>query len=270
MGCTTRSFDVAECRSCHHGFTRLDKEDYGRLSGFYPDDYWGGQPRADRNQREKIRRLRRLKQGGSLLDVGCGKGDFLMSIDESRWELYGIELSPNAAERARRATERATIVSGDTLDVVCEWADSSFDAVTMWATLEHLPDPVKTLIEIRRLLRPDGVLLFSVPNMASWEARFFGNRWFHLDVPRHLHHFSMPVLSALLNRLGFTVISIDFFSTEHNYHGVKQSLKKVLKEGSSIGSFAYCFLKPLLWPFAVCQSFLRRGATITVSAVRKP
>lgn len=138
-------------------------------------------------------------QGGRSLDVGCGSGWLVERCKQEGWEAFGIEPGHEAAERARRFTGRP--VYEGTLPGV-DLPESSFDAVTFWHVLEHVPSPLQTLRAAARLLRPGGALLVVVPNYASIERRITGERWFGLDLPRHLYHFEPESLRKLLVAAG--------------------------------------------------------------------
>lgn len=101
--------------------------------------------------------------------------------------------------------------------------DESFDAVTLWHVLEHVTTPGTMLEAIRKVLRPGGVLLVSVPNFGSPEARATGAGWFHLDVPRHLVHFSPDTLDATLRASGFEPLAATFFAPEFDAFSFVQS-----------------------------------------------
>jgi len=81
-----------------------------------------------------------------------------------------------------------------------------FDLVTMWHVLEHVGYPLDTLARLRSWLRDDGLLAVCVPNIQSLQAQLFGRFWFHLDVPRHLVHFSPTTLQVVLGRAGFDIV----------------------------------------------------------------
>jgi len=98
-----------------------------------------------------------------------------------------------------------------------------FDLVILFQVLEHLSDPFSALRDGAYLLAPSGVLVVAVPNAASWQARIFGRFWFHLDVPRHLQHFSPDALSRALQNVGLTVVRTRVVSPEHDPYGVLQS-----------------------------------------------
>ena len=123
---------------------------------------------------------------GRVLDVGCGRGVLLQEFRRRGWEVQGTELSESAASYARQ-TLKIPVEIGD-LEAI-GFPPNYFDAITLWHVLEHVADPRALLAEIRRILKPDGVLLVAVPNFGSLEARVSKDKWFHLDVPRHVTHF---------------------------------------------------------------------------------
>jgi SAM-dependent methyltransferase len=97
------------------------------------------------------------------------------------------------------------------------------DLVIMFHVLEHLADPLAALNEIARRTKPGGTLILGIPNIASWQARFAGSRWMHLDVPRHLGHFSPDAIERALAASGFRTSHLDFRSFEHDPFGWVQS-----------------------------------------------
>jgi 2-polyprenyl-3-methyl-5-hydroxy-6-metoxy-1,4-benzoquinol methylase len=97
-------------------------------------------------------------------------------------------------------------------------------AVVLWHVLEHVPDPLATLERARQILRPGGLLVIAVPNFESLQARFSGRHWFHLDVPRHYHHFGLSILKRMLREAGFTISDVSHLSLEYNPYGWIQSI----------------------------------------------
>ncbi len=98
-----------------------------------------------------------------------------------------------------------------------------FDMVILWHVLEHLKHPDQTIREIRRILKPGGTLVVAVPNFSSWQARWAGENWFHLDLPRHLFHFPFAALRQLAEDRGFEFRSAHHFSLRQNPFGWVQS-----------------------------------------------
>jgi SAM-dependent methyltransferase len=101
---------------------------------------------------------------------------------------------------------------------------AGFDVVVLWHVLEHLSDPGATLVQVGRLLRPGGTLLVGVPNFGSAEAQLCRDKWFHLDVPRHLAHFTWDSLERALDQAGLRVCGRGLFAPEYDAFSLVQSL----------------------------------------------
>lgn len=156
---------------------------------------------------KRARAVLRARPSGVLLDVGCSTGLFLNNMRRFvGWTLHGVEISPHAVELARRLPG-VTVFTGTLEEAV--YPAGMFDAVTLWDVFEHLHDPAATLREIRRVLRPDGVLVVRVPNLSSWDARLFGRAWAGLDAPRHLYLFDRETLPRILEANGFRIGRLD-------------------------------------------------------------
>ena len=147
---------------------------------------------------EKVRRV----FSGRLLDVGCGPGANLATLHNMGWDVHGVDLSETAVQEAREFFGDH-VKLGDFLDV--HYDDRSFDVVLFNHSLEHLSGPVSALREARRILDDKGVLVVTVPNAGSMEARLFGRWWFPWELPRHLYHFEKATLAQLLKQAGFRV-----------------------------------------------------------------
>ena len=139
---------------------------------------------------------------GKVLDVGCGAGGNLKTLRDQGWDPYGIEISEVAAAHARELVT-PNIHTG-TLESA-PFPPRSFDVVLMSHSLEHLPSPVDALKRIHGLLKDNGLLAVSVPNVQSWEFALFGKWWFPLDPPRHLYHFGPSSLTQAALKAGFEV-----------------------------------------------------------------
>ena len=128
---------------------------------------------------------------GKVLDVGCGAGGNLRTLQDQGWDPYGIEISDVAGAHARElVTENIHI---GTLESA-PFSAKSFDLILMSHSLEHLPSRTEALYRVHRFLRDDGLLVVTVPNEGSLEAALFGRWWFHWDPPRHLYHFGKRTL----------------------------------------------------------------------------
>jgi SAM-dependent methyltransferase len=142
---------------------------------------------------------------GKILDVGCGAGGNLKTLQDQGWEPHGIEISGIAAAHARELT-KGQIHTGTVESA--PFPPCTFDLVLMSHSLEHLPSPVDALARIHRFLKGDGLLVIHVPNVRSLEFKLFGRWWFQLDPPRHFYHFDRASLTATLARSGFAAEAV--------------------------------------------------------------
>jgi SAM-dependent methyltransferase len=161
---------------------------------------------------KRCRMVTKRKKPGRILDVGCGVGHFLNGMKRRGWQVFGTEVSEEAAAYARERFDLEVFVGP--LEQA-EFPAACFDAVTLWHVLEHLHDPLATLREINRLLKNDGLLVFAIPNWDSVDARLFGEFWVGLDMPRHLYTFPHPALEKLLAKTGFKIVKEGCFFGSH-------------------------------------------------------
>lgn len=141
---------------------------------------------------------------GRLLDIGCWTGAFLERMREVGWTVTGIELLPEAVALAQEVT--GNIFVGELMDA--PFPDHSFDVVTAFHVVEHLPDPASALRRIVRWLAPGGIGLVEVPNFDSLGRRLFQSAWHGLDLPFHLSHFTPRTLARAVEQAGGQVIWI--------------------------------------------------------------
>jgi 2-polyprenyl-3-methyl-5-hydroxy-6-metoxy-1,4-benzoquinol methylase len=138
----------------------------------------------------------------TLLDVGCGTGDFLVKAKKSNWIITGVE--PNAS--ARKIAKEKT--SHKILKDISESNSSKYDVITLWHVLEHVPNLTEYISQLKQLLKPDGTLLIAVPNYRSYDAKYYGKFWAAYDVPRHLWHFSKKSIKGLFGKEKMEVVKI--------------------------------------------------------------
>jgi len=221
----------------------------------------------------------------TLIDAGAGRGRFVAHARAAGYDATGLEPSARGVDYARDRYGVTLLRAGiEDADVV---AQRSADVVTLWHVLEHVEDPAATLATLRSWLRPGGVLLVGVPNLASWQARIGGPRWWHLDLPRHHTHFTATGLRALLRRSGFDVVREQHVLLEHNPFGLWQS---VVSRATPTPSWLYHALKrnaparaadviptvaalpllPLAGAAELAAGIAGRGGTVAVVARRRP
>lgn len=207
-----KPFDIRECAACGFRFTspRPSQDEIGAY--YLSDDYISHAASAHSLQdriyravrqvtiRSKHRLLAGHQPAGNVLDLGCGTGDFLHYLQKHGYRSLGVEVSPNARK----------IAEAKGLQVVHELQaiDSSrtFDALTLWHVLEHVPDPKNTLQELHRKSNPGAFLIIAVPDRESWDANHYGPYWAAWDVPRHLSHFRQRDIAKILHETGFNLV----------------------------------------------------------------
>lgn len=229
-------FEVRRCRDCGLALTHPAPSG-AAAARYYPDAYYGaaeekrftGPVEAAQRllYRGRVRRVERWcgSPPGRVLDVGCGRGFLLDAFRRRGWAVEGTELSRTSSRHAREVLGLPVHLGPlESLDL----PSGAYDAVTLWHVLEHVPDPAALLGEVRRLLRPGGVLLVGAPNFGSPEARATGPGWFHLDVPRHLAHFTPDTLRAALEGAGLAVVDASWMAPEYDAFSFVQSAENRL------------------------------------------
>lgn len=210
------SATLVQCRCCGLVYQN-PRPTPAEIGQHYPPEYepytdhaaqkkrnWLLQQAIDYGINKRCRYVTRHKQSGTLLDIGCAAGTFLVGMRrQGNWQLHGVELSADVAQIARE--RHGLDVFSGTLEEAA-YPDNMFDAITMWDVLEHLHDPSESLREIYRILKPGGLLVIRVPNLASWDAQIFGNAWAGLDAPRHLYVFTPQTLREMLEQRYFKVL----------------------------------------------------------------
>ena len=130
---------------------------------------------------------------GRILDIGAGTGDFLNVAKQNGWETIGVEPSDKA--KAIALKKEVPFVEETT-----SLESHSFDVITMWHVLEHVPDLDSQIKELKRLLKPNGSLIVAVPNFKSFDAKYYGAYWAAYDVPIHFWHFSKKAIQSLFQK----------------------------------------------------------------------
>ncbi|MFQ5580520.1 MAG: class I SAM-dependent methyltransferase [Anaerolineae bacterium] len=150
-----------------------------------------------------LRAIRRFCPSGSLLDVGCGAGSFLITAQEAGFQVLGQEISDYFVEFCRNKLA-LPVMAGEleTLDL----APASFDCVTAFDVIEHHPDPQRLLHTMHWLLKPGGLAVISTHDIGNFFARFYGPRWRHIAPIGHLTYFTRSTLAEMLMNCGFQVV----------------------------------------------------------------
>jgi SAM-dependent methyltransferase len=292
-GTTSQVFQIVECGKCR--LIRLHPRPApDELHQYYPPGYWFTPEQTTAAHLEQVyrrlvlrdhlkfveRALRECEEEGPVLDVGCGGGLFLQMLAERGVKrVVGLDFSLDAANLAWRRS-RVPAVCADLASAPI--APSSCAAITMFHVLEHLNDPASYLNTAHELLRSDGRLIVQVPNAACWQFLLMGERWSGIDVPRHLTDFRGKDLEALLDRCGFEVLRVKYFSLRDNPAGMATSLAPNLDpmarrmhhpQESAGGKLAkdllYFALTVMSLPFTLLEAACHAGSTVMVEARKK-
>lgn len=281
---TKEKFVILSCGVC--GLAETNPQPVN-LGGYYAQ-YHGGR-HGFTNDYCAWRRVRWLeknfvarKETNCVLDVGCGDGTFMKAAQKRGWKTVGTELN------VERFSDSSFSVFVDLAQIKENYGVESFDAITLWHTLEHFRNPREILSDAFELLAPGGVMLIAVPDAYGLQARTFGKYWLHLDVPRHLFHFGFHSLKSLLARTGFDVLNHWHQEFEYDLLGWSQSaLNAIFKEPNvfmqflsghktkvnSLTSAANLVLgvgfSALAIPFVLFGTLAQKGGTIIVCAGRK-
>jgi len=157
--------------------------------------------------------IKRVKKGGALLDIGCATGNFFENFKDANWRLHGLDPSPMGVEAARDKYH-AEVFCGTLREA--HYPDRFFDVVTVMDALYYSPDPKADLVEIRRILKDDGLLAVEIPGLTAMKWRDKGllcwlleGRWERLfAISGILYYFSPSTIRLLFESAGFRVLKM--------------------------------------------------------------
>jgi SAM-dependent methyltransferase len=237
MDFPSKVVELFECESCTAAFV-WPQPTPKQMAAYYFQEYYN-KPSFVLKIIQSLRPdfFNALKPG-RLLDVGCGSGNFLETMQKKGWICSGTEVSDSSKPFLQVLSKKGIQIKYGNLPDV-SFGNNSFDLITFWHVLEHVPFPSDELAISRKLLEKNGRIFIAVPNIQSVSFKLFKCNWFHLDAPRHQNHFSPKSLSLLLEKNGFTAEKISHYSFEFNPFGLLQSLYNWL-------GFEYNFLHHLI------------------------
>jgi 2-polyprenyl-3-methyl-5-hydroxy-6-metoxy-1,4-benzoquinol methylase len=151
--------------------------------------------------KNKLKLINTKSQKGKLLDIGAGTGDFLVVANNDGWQTIGTEPS----EKAKGIAINKGVKFAESLSSL---ENNSFDVITMWHVLEHVPNLEEYIIELKRLLKPSGTIIIAVPNFKSFDAEYYGKFWAAYDVPRHIWHFSKTAIDKLFSEKKMKLVEV--------------------------------------------------------------
>lgn len=218
------AFAVVSCDACGHGLTihtAPPADTQERFQGHRWTETRGLMEAATSAMaRVRYAELKEFHPGRDLLEVGCGTGEFLMAARSAGHQVVGLDLSAEAVDYVRERHPN--------LDVRCDTLDSvtlppeSVDVVAAFHVLEHVPDPIGLLKQMREVLRAGGLVYIRVPNLDTWYRRVLGPNWWGFSV-EHLAHFTSDSIS-----MAFATASLDVLAVRSGDSDPANSLWPVL------------------------------------------
>lgn len=176
----------------------------------------------------RVRPLLPMDRRPRVADIGGGACAFANALAEAGCDVLVFEPNPTNARFANTAAGVQFVADPFDATSAEGIADGSLDGITMWHSLEHVPDPPATLALARRLLRPGGVLYICVPNLDSLQADVGGTHWCYTDIPHHVTHFTPEGLAAVMRKAGFGTLTPHWWNEEYAVFGWYQTLLNLI------------------------------------------
>ncbi len=213
--CSGESFKIENCSNCTLGITN-PRPVQAEISKYYQSQNYishtGGTSnlvdtlyRSARNYTQRWKKKiieKHQTTTGTILDFGCGTGEFLTYLKSQGWQTTGIEPTETARKKALQNLEENVYMNLTEVDA------KQFDIITLWHVAEHLHDLNETMLRLKSNLKKGGTIFIAVPNYESADAKRYGSHWAAYDVPRHLWHFSQKAMNLLLEKSGFAIQEI--------------------------------------------------------------
>ena len=214
---TGEAFEIHECLKCGLLFTE-PRPDSNHIGKYYQsEEYYSHQENKSGfiqkiyesvkkvNLKHKRKLATKGMKVGTMLEIGCGVGDFLHEMEQRGWNCTGIEPSKEAKAIAQNRV-KANILNPEDLATL---KDESFDLITMWHVLEHVDNLKDEVRHLQRLLKKGGRLVLALPNFKSTDAEYYREYWAAYDVPRHLNHFCRESITNIFKTTKLQLKKID-------------------------------------------------------------
>jgi len=209
-------FTIVECEDCSFRYTNpIPTED--TIGEYYKSENYvshSGTKKGLVNKVYHIVRNRAIKQkenlatkhsnGKTILDIGCGTGDFLGHCKSQNWKTLGLEPDDSARKIALEKNQ----IEARKLEHLYELDENTFDVISMWHVLEHVYNLNQDIKQYKKILKNDGTLIVAVPNCSSKDAEHYKSNWAAYDLPIHLYHFRPDNMKQLFANHGMEVVQI--------------------------------------------------------------
>ena len=258
-------FNLVKCRQCGLIYTN-PRPDSKAILSYYPENYEYHEVRnasfLEKLYYRYFRRIPDIKKG-TVLDVGCGNGNYLYFLKINGWDCYGTEINDLMIDRMVNKLG-LKIFKGELYNI--DFQERYFDVITFWGSLEHMSDPSKVLEKTYKLLKVGGKVIIWLNNIESFEARVFKRYWHHLEVPTHYYQFSPATLTNLLkcNKFKIEKVRFDIIS-----FGIVPSIGYILNKKYNINmNTNKLILKLIFMPLDILLSFFKNSGLITIYATK--
>lgn len=231
-------FTIRRCNECRFLFT-ADEPGLEKIGAYYASDDYEPLKGKQSKLRAYLRKFRlwrmaffieqhRRKKVGSILDIGCGTGDFLELMKKRGWNVSGIE--PDEACRTTLIEKGINVIAPHDIAII---PDVSADVITLFHVLEHVHGLAAFGREVRRILKPEGICIIAVPNADAYYAAVYANHWSAYDVPRHLYHFTTKSLTTFVLQSGMKIIRLSSMPLDSLYSCImsEQNMKGSILRG---------------------------------------
>lgn len=263
------TFTIVRCRECKLVYVN-PRPPKDTISRYYPNNYRTRKLLKPALIERKIKTFRTKRRAlffknpwfmdfppnTNVLDIGCGAGELLLRLRELGCNAYGIDIDEITSKYLREVMN-LNVITCD-IESGISFQSDFFDVIVMRHSLEHVYNPVHVMREVRRTLKPGGLLIVGVPNIDSFISRVTGACWGDLDIPRHLFHFTTFTISTLLRNAGFSIENI-----HHEMRARRISLERRI---AAISLLPFRIPKSLMSMVGKILAVSRKGERIVVVA----
>ena len=248
---TKEEFTIVECDSCHFRYTNPIPT-IEKIGDYYKADNYISHTSSKKGifekvyhqvrkhtLKKKLQLVSKYAKSQTLMDIGCGTGDFLGFVNQNGWNVKGLEPSPDAREKAIKNHK----VEVESTDELSKQVSESFDAITMWHVLEHVYNLNDDFAQFKRILKKDGHLFIAVPNCSSYDAQHYHKEWAAYDLPIHLYHFRPNDIKALAEKHNMKMVEMIPMKFDSYYVSMLSEKYKSGADKLGLGHMIKGFLK---------------------------